>query len=92
MDVYEAVTSRRAVRGFKDEPVSKEVLEDLGEQQASALACAMRGAPPWSEFSPCEFRPTDCAGHHLSDCGAGQGCDPQDRTNDPGPYWHVAGH
>ncbi|MGC2077735.1 MAG: nitroreductase, partial [Xanthobacteraceae bacterium] len=27
MDVYEAVTSRRAVRGFKDEPVSMEVLE-----------------------------------------------------------------
>ena len=27
MDVYEAVTSRRAVRGFTDEPVSKEVLE-----------------------------------------------------------------
>ena len=26
IDVYEAVTSRRAVRGFKDEPVSKEVL------------------------------------------------------------------
>jgi Nitroreductase family len=27
MDVYEAVTSRRAVRGFTDEPVSREVLE-----------------------------------------------------------------
>jgi nitroreductase len=27
MDVYEAVTSRRAVRGFKDEPVSREVFE-----------------------------------------------------------------
>jgi hypothetical protein len=27
MDVYEAVTSRRAVRGFTNEPVSREVLE-----------------------------------------------------------------
>jgi nitroreductase len=27
MDVYEAVTSRRAVRGFTDEPVSRVVLE-----------------------------------------------------------------
>src|SRR5258705_13900335 len=27
MDAYEAVTSRRAVRGFKDQPVSREVLE-----------------------------------------------------------------
>ncbi|MGO6902657.1 nitroreductase, partial [Rhizobium ruizarguesonis] len=27
MDVYEAVKSRRSVRGFKDEPVEREVLE-----------------------------------------------------------------
>jgi nitroreductase len=27
MDVYQAVESRRAVRGFSDEPVSREVLE-----------------------------------------------------------------
>jgi nitroreductase len=27
MDVYEAVTSRRSVRGFSDEPVSRAVLE-----------------------------------------------------------------
>ena len=27
MNVYEAVTSRRAVRGFTDQPVPKEVLE-----------------------------------------------------------------
>ena len=27
MDVYEAVTSRRAVRGFTDQPVPNEVLE-----------------------------------------------------------------
>jgi hypothetical protein len=27
MDVYEAVTSRRAVRGFTDQPVPREVLE-----------------------------------------------------------------
>ena len=27
MDVYEAVASRRAVRGFTDRPVSKEILE-----------------------------------------------------------------
>jgi nitroreductase len=27
MDVYEAVTSRRAVSGFTDAPVSREVLE-----------------------------------------------------------------
>ncbi|MEK1862700.1 MAG: nitroreductase family protein, partial [Rhizobium leguminosarum] len=27
MDVYEAVKSRRSVRGFKDKPVEREVLE-----------------------------------------------------------------
>jgi hypothetical protein len=30
MDVYEAVKSRRAVRGFTDRPVSMEVLERVG--------------------------------------------------------------
>lgn len=46
MDVYESVTSRRAVRGFTDQPVPKEVLERVLEVaawapvglQASALA------------------------------------------------------
>ena len=45
MDVYEAVTSRRAVRGFTDEPVSREVLERV----VSAAAWAPSGSniQPW---------------------------------------------
>jgi nitroreductase len=37
MDVYEAVTSRRAVRGFTDEPVSREVLERVLSAAAWSL-------------------------------------------------------
>ena len=40
MDVYEAVTSRRAVRGFTDEPVSREVLERV-------LSAAAEELPIW---------------------------------------------
>jgi nitroreductase len=36
MDVYEAVTTRRAVRGFTDEPVSPEVLERVLKAAAKA--------------------------------------------------------
>jgi nitroreductase len=45
MDVYEAVTSRRAVRGFTDQEVSREVLERV----LSAAACAPSGSnvQPW---------------------------------------------
>jgi nitroreductase len=44
MDVYEAVTSRRAVRGFTDEPVSREVL--------AAARCAPSGSniQPWNVY------------------------------------------
>lgn len=40
MDVYEAVTSRRAVRGFTDQPIPKEVLERV----LSAAAWAPSGS------------------------------------------------
>ena len=48
MDVYEAVTSRRAVRGFKDEPVSKEVLERV----VSAAGWSPSGSniQPWNIY------------------------------------------
>src|SRR5215475_11647569 len=48
MDVYEAVTSRRAVRGFKDEPVSREVLERV----VSAAAWSPSGSniQPWNTY------------------------------------------
>src|ERR1700722_9387426 len=48
MDVYEAVTSRRAVRGFKDEPVSREVLERV----LSAAAWSPSGSTlqPWNSY------------------------------------------
>ncbi|WP_084628667.1 nitroreductase [Amycolatopsis nigrescens] len=48
MEVYEAVASRRAVRGFTDEPVPKEVLERV----LSAAARSPSGAnlQPWSTY------------------------------------------
>jgi len=45
MDVYEAVTSRRAVRGFTDEPVSREVLERV--VSAAAWAPSGSNVQPW---------------------------------------------
>src|SRR6516162_2133111 len=48
MDVYEAVTSRRAVRRFKDEPVSREVLERV----VSAAGWSPSGSniQPWNIY------------------------------------------
>src|SRR5262245_32557995 len=54
MDVYEAVTSRRAVRGFTNEPVSREVLERvltgarLAELKTHAVERVAHGEP-WDE-------------------------------------------
>jgi nitroreductase len=45
MDVYEAVTSRRAVRGFTDEPVSGKVLERV--LSAAAWAPSGSNLQPW---------------------------------------------
>ncbi|MFJ9005075.1 nitroreductase [Streptomyces canus] len=45
MDVYEAVDSRRAVRAFSDEPVSKEVLERV--LSAAARAPSSGNLQPW---------------------------------------------
>ena len=48
MDVYEAVTSRRAVRGFTDEPVSREVLERV--LSAAAWAPSGSNVQPWRVY------------------------------------------
>src|SRR5262245_57808803 len=48
MDVYEAVTSRRAVRGFTDRPVSVEVLERV--LSAAAWAPSGSNLQPWNIF------------------------------------------
>lgn len=45
MDVYEAVTSRRAVRGFTDEPVPRDVLERV--LSAAAWSPSGSNIPPW---------------------------------------------
>lgn len=45
MDVYEAVGSRRAVRAFSDEPVSREVLERV--LAAAARAPSSGNLQPW---------------------------------------------
>ena len=45
MDVYEAVTSRRAVRGFTDKPVPREVLERV--LSAAAWAPSGSNLQPW---------------------------------------------
>ncbi|MDX3771667.1 MULTISPECIES: nitroreductase [unclassified Streptomyces] len=48
MDVYEAVTSRRAVRGFTDRPVQKEGLERV--LSAAAWAPSASNLQPWRGY------------------------------------------
>jgi nitroreductase len=48
VDVYEAVKSRRAVRGFTDQPVSREVLERV--LSAAAWAPSGSNIQPWNVF------------------------------------------
>ncbi|MCX5562980.1 nitroreductase [Streptomyces sp. NBC_00038] len=48
MDVYEAVTSRRAVRGFTDQPVPREVLERV--LSAAAWAPSGSNIQPWRAY------------------------------------------
>src|SRR6201991_5349615 len=48
MDVYEAVTSRRAVRGFTDEPVSREVIERV--LSAAAWSPSGSNIQPWNVY------------------------------------------
>ena len=48
MDVYEAVTSRRAVRGFTDKPVSRMVLERV--LSAAAWSPSGSNLQPWNIY------------------------------------------
>lgn len=48
MDVYEAVTSRRAVRGFSDRPVPREALERVLE--AACWAPSGSNIQPWNSY------------------------------------------
>jgi nitroreductase len=48
MDVYEAVTSRRAVRGFTDQPVPREVLERV--LSAAAWSPSGSNIQPWNTY------------------------------------------
>ena len=48
MDVYEAVTSRRSVRGFTDEPVPQEVLERV--LSAAAWSPSGSNIQPWNTY------------------------------------------
>ena len=48
MDVYEAVESRRAVRGFTDEPVSREVIERV--LTAAAWSPSGSNIQPWNIY------------------------------------------
>jgi nitroreductase len=48
MDVYEAVTNRRAVRGFTDRPVPKEVLERV--LSAAAWSPSGSNLQPWNIY------------------------------------------
>ncbi|MFG2919301.1 nitroreductase [Kitasatospora sp. NPDC048298] len=49
MDVYEAVTSRRAVRGFTDRPVPRETLERV--LSAAAWAPSGSNIQPWHTYA-----------------------------------------
>ena len=61
MDVYEAVTSRRAVRGFKDEPVSRAVLERV--LSAAAWSPSGSNIQPWNIYVLTGTRLTELKTH-----------------------------
>ena len=63
MDVYEAVTSRRAVRGFKDEPVSREVLERV--LSAAAWSPSGSNIQPWNIYVLTGTRLTELKTHAV---------------------------
>ncbi len=48
MDVHDAVTSRRAVRGFTDQPVPRETLERV--LSAGAWAWSGTNLQPWHAY------------------------------------------
>ena len=48
LDVYEAVTSRRAVRGFTDQHVPREVLERV--LSAAAWSPSGSNLQPWNSY------------------------------------------
>ena len=48
MDVYEAVRTRRAVRGFTDQPVPREVLERV--LSAAAHSPSGSNLQPWNSY------------------------------------------
>ncbi|WFU07170.1 nitroreductase family protein (plasmid) [Rhizobium sp. CB3171] len=48
MDVYEAVTSRRSVRGFKEKPVAREILERV--PSAAARSPSGSNIQPWNTY------------------------------------------
>ncbi len=48
MDVYEAVATRRAVRGFTDEPVPREVLERV--LSAAAWSPSGSNLQSWNSY------------------------------------------
>ncbi len=48
MDVYEAISTRRSVRSFRDEPVGDEVIERL--LRAAMLAPSAGNQQPWNFF------------------------------------------
>src|SRR5262245_505909 len=48
MDVYEAVTSRRSVRGFTDQPVPREIIERV--LSAAAWAPSGSNIQPWNIY------------------------------------------
>lgn len=56
VDVLEAITNRRSVRGFKNEPVSREILEKLIE--AAIRAPSAVNTQPW-EFIVVTGKPRD---------------------------------
>jgi len=48
MDVYQAVASRRSVRGFTDEPVSRDVLQRV--LSAAAWSPSGSNVQPWNIY------------------------------------------
>jgi nitroreductase len=48
MDVYEAITSRRAVRGFTDEPVPREVPQRV--PSAAGWSPSGSNHQPWNTY------------------------------------------
>ena len=92
MDVYEAVRSRRAIRGFTDEPVAVPVLERVLD--AASWAPSGSNLQPWRSYVVTGAPLARLKKVAVARVAAGEQAllliDEAPMHADPGPHWIVA--